>query len=552
MQHYDVIIAGGGPAGSTVGSLTKRFAPHLKVLLLEKTHFPRHHVGESLLAAATPVLHDMGVFDKINKYGFVEKLGATYIWGHDRKPWGFEFDELINKLALRGQRLPEIYIKAWQVRRAEYDHILLNHAAEMGVEVRQGARVGQVLRDRESGRVTGVEYQDQQGLHTATSTLFVDCTGQDALLGHEMKLREYDEHVNNYALWGYWKGSKWKFEYLGDPNLTRIFIVTTPRGWLWYIPVDTDVVSIGLVTHRQTLKQMKGGPEKLYREEIAACPEIQGLLDEAYLVRIAADQIRDVCAIQDWGYTNRKMSGPGWATAGDAAGFVDPILSSGTMLAHELGQKAAYTINSSFAASSDKLIEAYWNFYDETYHTALHAYREMARFWYSNNFSMESWWWNAQRLVAQQDQAVQLSNREAYTRLAFGYATRAESLCLFGSYPLDEAQHLVDGLFGEPFDRSTMTAQYANRPLLLRGDAQLTHGLYYFRGQIRRTKRVVSSNKSYLDLHPGEEDLVQLIDGTHTLSDLDETVEKLRVQNTKRIRSSIELLTQLDAIGALV
>ncbi len=552
MLHYDVVIAGGGPAGSAVGSLIKRYSPHLKVLLLEKAQFPRHHVGESMLAGATPVLHDMGVFDKIDKHGFVEKLGATYIWGRDREPWGFEFDELLKKLTLQGEPLPRLYYKAWQVRRAEYDHILLNHTAEWGVEVHQGARVTRILREQNGERVTGVEYQDQQGTHTVASTWLIDCTGQDALLGREMKLQEYDHHVNNYALWGYWKGAKWKFEYLGHPNLTRILVTTSPRGWLWYIPIDTDVVSIGFVTHRQTLKQMQGGPEKLYREEIAACPEIQELLEGASLVRIAPDQTRDVCAIQDWGYTNRKMSGPGWATAGDAAGFVDPILSSGTMLALELGQKAAYTINSSFTASSDKLIEAYWNFYDETYHTVLQAYREMARFWYSNNFSMESWWWNAHRLVSQQDSAVQLTSREAYTRLAFGYATRAESLCLFGSYPLEEAQHLVDGLFGQSFDKSATIAQYSHRSLQLRDDARLTHGLYYFGGQVRRTQRVVSGNKSYLDLHPAEEHVVHLLDGTHTLSDLDATVAQLRDQDIRRVRSSIELLTQLDTIGALV
>lgn len=552
MKKYDVVIAGGGPAGSTVGSLVKRYSPHLKVLLLEKAQFPRHHVGESMLAGGTPVLHEMGVFDKIDKHGFVEKLGATYIWGRDRKPWGFEFDELIKKFAERGQRLPEIYFKAWQVRRAEYDHILLDHSAEWGVEVLQGARVSQVLRDPDGGRVVGVEYQDKQGTHTVACTWLMDCTGQDALIGREMNLREYDEHMNNYALWGYWKGAKWKFEYLGHSNLTRILIVTTPRGWIWYIPIDTDVVSVGFVTHRQTLKQMVGGPEKLYREEIASCPEIQGLLDKAHIVRSTPDQSRDICAIQDWGYTSRKMSGPGWALAGDAAGFVDPILSSGTMLALELGQKAAYTINSSFAASNDKLIQAYWNFYDETYHTVLHAYREMARFWYSNNFSMESWWWNAHRIVAQQDHTVHLTSREAYTRVAFGYATRAESLSLFGSYPLAEAQHLVNGLFGEAIDRDAMTAQYTNRLLQLKDDVRLTHGLYYFRGQICRTQRIVSNNKSYLDLHPTEEHLIQLLDGTHTLSDMDITVDNLRAQNIKKIRSSVELLTQLDAIGALV
>ncbi len=430
MKQYDLVIVGGGPAGSTVASLVKHYTPAMRILLLEKAHFPRHHVGESLLAGATPILVEMGAYEAINTYGFVEKLGATYVWGHDRKPWGFEFDEIVKKFALQGKMLPEIYVKAWQVRRGEYDKLLLDHSASLGVEVHQGARVQRVLRSSDGVRVTGVEYQDDQGVHSVGSTWLMDCTGQDALLARESGLREYDECMNNYALFAYWKGAKWKFEYLGHPHLTRIFVATTPRGWIWYIPVSNDVVSVGFVTHRQTLQNMTNGPETLYHEEIAACTEIQDLLNNAHLVRIASDQKRDICAIQDWSYTSRQMTGPGWAMAGDAAGFVDPILSSGVMLAHELGQKAAYTINSSFSASSDAKINAYWQFYDETYHRYLQAYRDMAGFWYRNNFSMQSWWWQAQATMEQRKDNAHLNEREAFTRIAFGYATRAELLSL--------------------------------------------------------------------------------------------------------------------------
>ena len=116
------------------------------------------------------------------------------------------------------------------------------------------------------------------------------------------------------------------------------------------------------------------------------------------------------------------MSGPGWAIAGDAAGFLDPVLSSGVMLAHELGQKAAYTLNSAFGANSDEEVRSYWQFYEETYRTYLKAYRDMASFWYSNNFSMESWFWQARRTLAQNDSEINLSDREAFHRIASGYA----------------------------------------------------------------------------------------------------------------------------------
>ena len=552
MEHYDVVIVGGGPAGSTVATLVKRYSPHLRVLLLEKTNFPRHHVGESLLAGASPVLKEMGAYEKVSNYGFVEKLGATYVWGRNRTPWGFEFDEIVEKFAQHGKTIPNIYTKAWQVRRGEYDHLLLNHAAETGVEVRQGARVLRVLRDKDGSRVTGVEYRDEHGTKSVGSTWLMDCSGQDALLGREQGLRDYDEYMNNYALWGYWKGAKWKFEYLGHPHLTRIFLATTPRGWIWYIPISQDTVSAGFVTHRRVLKEMTSGPEQLYREEIDACPEIRDLLESASLVRIAPDQTRDVCAIQDWSYTSRQMAGSGWALAGDAAGFVDPILSSGVMLAQELGQKAAYVLNSAFASSSDEQIQAYWTFYDETYRNFLQAYRDMARFWYSNNFSMETWWWEARRTFDRHEGGINLTDREAFTRLAFGYATRAESLSLFGSYPLHEAQQLVNGLFGSPADTTALESTYANRPLKLKEGAQITDGMYFYQGRVRTNRRVTSNDRQYLDLHPAEEMLVGLLDGSHTLDDLNNAVKELNTLDVRMpVRNGLDLLVQLDNIGAL-
>lgn len=554
MKHYDIIVVGGGPAGSTTATLVKRYAPHLSVLLLEKARFPRHHVGESLLAGASPVLQEMGVYEKVSSAGFLEKLGATFVWGQNRDPWGFEFDNVLSQLARQGKTLPELYTRAWQVRRAEYDHVLLKHAAVSGVEVRQGARVTGILRAAPGGRVTGVEYRDESGHQTAKCTWLMDCSGQSALLGNELKVRQYDAHMNNYALFGYWKGAKWLYEYVGHPELTRICVLTTPRGWIWYIPVRPDVMSVGLVTHRQLLKHIAGGPEKLYREELAACPEIHNLLAGAHLVHIAPDQTRDIVAVQDWSYTCSQMWGPGWAMVGDAAGFVDPILSSGVMLAHELGQKAAYTLVSSFCASSDEEVHSYWRFYEQTYRTCLQAYRDMASFWYSNNFSFESWFWQARRTLAHSGDGINLTDSQAFYRLASGYATRAESLSLFGSYPLKEARQLVAGLFGASADGEGIAARYADRPLRLH-DVEITDGMYFYQGAVRATRRVVNiQNQNYLDLHPAEEVLLDLFDGEHRLTDLhllSDALQSLPEAAGMPVRNGIDLLVQLDDLGVL-
>ena len=546
---YDVIIAGGGPAGSTVASLVKKYSPHLRVLLLEKEHFPRHHVGESLLAGATPVLRDMGAYDRINRYGFIEKSGATYVWGRERKPWGFDFDRAIKPLLDANAQLPEFYMKGWQVRRAEYDHQLLLHAAETGAEVREDAQVLRVLRDQV--RVTGIEYRDDAGTHEVECSWFMDCTGQDALLGHEMKLREFFPQMNNVALFGYWRDFQWQETYLGHRNFTRIFLATSPQGWFWCIPASAEVMSVGFVTNRDSVKTFSSTPEDLYLSEIRACREIAMILNGATMTRLSPDQKRDVVAIRDWSYESRQMAGDGWAMCGDAAGFVDPILSSGVMIAHELGQKAAYVINSAFRAMDDAEIRRCWQFYEQTYRTFLRAYREMAEFWYSNNFLMDGWWWQAQRSV--NGHADERLDPQTFMRLASGYANRAESLSLFGSYPLSEARRLVDGLFGVVQQSGELAAGYTDRPLKLSEQARLEEGLYFFQGFVRKTGRVVNTHSGeYVDLHPGEEMMLRWLDGQHTLDDLENQTRQLRQwQRAMPVRDGLDLVVQLDRIGAL-
>jgi clorobiocin biosynthesis protein Clo-hal len=174
----------------------------------------------------------------------------------------------------------------------------------------------------------------------------MDCSGQDALLGRDLKLRRYAANMNNYALYGYWSGYQWHESYMGQRQFTRIFLATSQHGWFWCIPASETILSIGFVTNRETLKAMPGKALDLYLSEIQTCPEIAAILDGASLSKLSPMQNQELYAVQDWAYESQIMTGDGWAMAGDAAAFVDPILSSGVMVAHELGQKAAYTINS--------------------------------------------------------------------------------------------------------------------------------------------------------------------------------------------------------------
>jgi flavin-dependent dehydrogenase len=539
MKRFNVVVIGGGPAGSTVSTLLKKYFPFSRVAVLEAASFPRHHVGESLLAGSTPVLKEMEVYDKIDAAGFPEKLGATYVWGADRKRWGFEFEEIDGQLQSDGIVLPKEYFKGWQVRRAEYDHILLNHAAEFGVEVIQGARVTQVRVEKEANR--GVTFVANNQEHEFGADFIVDCSGQKGLLAQKFGLREFDPQLNNVAAYGYWKGANWKFQYAGHPGVTRILIASTPRGWIWYIPVTHDTISVGFVTHLSLAKQI-GDVKGAYFDELRGCPEVAELLAPAQLTRLAEDQRFDVLVERDWSYTCTRMSGDGWLLVGDAAGFVDPILSSGVMLSHQNGQKAAYALNTVFGETNDSRIYSILEFYEATYRDALSAYRKMASFWYGNNFSCDGWWWEAWRQLFEANGENQLNDRSSFMRLASGYANRTESVSLFGSYTFSEAALLSRHLFRNKANGKA-PSNLCGRIRLK--DARFDQGFLFYGGRVHDTCRVASKvSRGYLDLFPSEQALIERLQVGSTIADLNFAPQRC-------IRTPEELVQQLDMLGLI-
>ena len=168
---------------------------------------------------------------------------------------------------------------------------------------------------------------------------------------------------------------------------------------------------------------------------------------------------------------------------------------------------------------------------------------------------MESWWWQARRLMEGDRSAVDLNDRDAFNRMAAGYANRAESLSLFGSYPLREALLLVDGLFGARTVDDQALDRLKDRAPRLHPRARLTSGRYFFQGYIRTTQRILNADSNeYLDLHPGEQVLVAMMDGQHSLAEIDGAAERIRSRDkTQRlpVRAGTELALQLESIGAL-
>lgn len=330
---YDVAIIGGGPSGSTASTILKKYAPDMKVLVLEREKFPRDHIGESLLPVCSGVLNEMDCWDKIEGANFPVKIGATYRWGCTKDLWDFEFvpagayQDAPRPAKYEGQRR----LTAFQVDRAIYDEILLDHAAENGVEVRQETKVVKV--HREGDRVTGLELQDGT---IVTARYYIDGSGHSGLIRRTMDVEFLEPSaLRNIAVWDYWQNADWAVE-IGVSG-TRIQVMSMGWGWIWFIPLGPTRTSIGLVMPAEYYKKSGKRPEQLYHEALEDEPRIKMLLTNA----TAEGKLETT---KDWSFLASRMVGENWFLVGEAAGFADPILSAGVTLAHVSAKEAAYTI----------------------------------------------------------------------------------------------------------------------------------------------------------------------------------------------------------------
>lgn len=394
-RDYDLIVVGGGPAGATLAGLVKKHAPQRKVVLLERAAGPRHHVGESLLPGMVPVLKELGVFEKIDAAGFPRKIGANYVWGKNRKVWENDFnDSNVSDMLARRGGLPERLEYAWQVRRSRYDAILLDHAGSLGVEVRRGFAAAGVLEDS-AGRIVGVRGSDGEELR---AEFVADCSGQAGFLSRFRKIRLYNQDLENVACYAYFKGAPWKYRYNGHPDKTKIFVCSVGEGWLWYIPIAKDTVSVGLVCARKTLTESGQAPEEFFRSRLRRCREIWPLLAKAEVIEDFDGAGKGFFVQSDWSYLNVKAAGPGWLAAGDAAVFVDPILSTGVTLAHLAAHRAAYTLLTGWSEREPSYQRRLWRDYNLFCRESAEQFLALALFWYGRDRDAARWWRQAREL----------------------------------------------------------------------------------------------------------------------------------------------------------
>ncbi len=322
MSTPDVVVIGGGPAGSTASTLLAQQG--VRVELFERERFPRFHIGESLIPETYWVLKRLNMLPKMQQSHFVKKYSVQFVNASGKLSAPFYFWD--NK--------PHECSQTWQVVRSEFDQMLLENAREHGVAAHEGVRVMDVL--FEGDRAAGVTIKEADGtLRDVRARVVVDASGQSGLIQNRLRLRVWDPILNKGAIWTYWEGA---YRDTGrDEGATMVLQTPDKKGWFWYIPQHDNVVSVGVVAPFDYLFKNRNGFEQTYTEEVDRCAAVKK--------RIAgATRATGYFATKDYSYRATRVAGDGWVMIGDAWGFLDPLYSSGVLLALRSGEMAADAI----------------------------------------------------------------------------------------------------------------------------------------------------------------------------------------------------------------
>jgi flavin-dependent dehydrogenase len=354
---YDAIIIGGGPGGSSAATFLAQAGK--SVLVLEKEHFPRFHIGESLLPYNHRIFREMGVLPKLEAVGFPKKLGAQFHLGNASKSL---------KLVFRNGCWTRETC-AFQVERALLDDVLLKHAESAGAEVKQGWTVSKS--SNEGDRVSVVARSDQGETKTFTGSFLLDASGRGNFTGNQENLRVIHQDLKKLAIFGHFENVKLDAGEAGGDTV----IIRLEDRWFWIIPVSKTKTSVGCVLDQATFGRVGESPSACFQRACESSTVMRDRMREA-------KQVGTIQTTGDFSYYNRRLVGPRLLRIGDAAGFMDPIFSAGVYLAMFSGKLAAQAVIKSVADKSDggsrlaayekKLFHAmkfYWDMVESFYTT---------------------------------------------------------------------------------------------------------------------------------------------------------------------------------------
>ena len=328
---HDVIVIGGGPAGSTAATLLTRKG--FSVLLLERERFPRFQIGESLLPYNNDLFDRHGVSEHLNEGEFPPKYGATFVTGDGRVGYDFCF----------GRTLAPEYHRSFQVKRALFDDLLLRNAKATGVDVHEETTVTSVTLDQPARVIVQTAGGD---CHEAK--FVIDASGHGAIVGSRVGAKSDVATLRKIAVFAHYKGVRRAPGKEGGNTV----IVVLRNAWFWLIPVGEDVMSVGLVVDRDHFVRSGLQPEEILEQTIAKTPWVARRMANA-------ERVTQVFARKDFSYRMRNIAGENFALVGDAAGFLDPIFSTGVFMAMKSADMAADAIETRLRHGSMRNLRQY-------------------------------------------------------------------------------------------------------------------------------------------------------------------------------------------------
>ena len=355
---YDVAIIGGGPAGSTAAALLAQAGR--RVIVFEREKFPRFHIGESLLPFSMKAFTRLGLHEKFSRAGFIKKYGGEIIGACSENGTKFYFKD--------GYRSQTDH--AYQVTRGDFDKVLLDHARESGAHVHEQTAVDGIDFSHD-GIQLGV--RSDGSFRSVRARYLVDASGRNSVLGRQFKIKKTYDHLQKLSIFAHYEGV-WRRDGI-DGTLT--VLVRAVDRWFWLIPVTAERTSVGMVLDSETFRKSKVTAEDFLEQALAEQPTIAKRMTNAR-------RVTKVYLEADFSYRSARLYGDRWLLTGDAAGFIDPIFSSGVFLAVFSGEKCADVLNE--VLDRPRKAKRLFARYERSVNRAMGVYLRFVNAWYTKEF----------------------------------------------------------------------------------------------------------------------------------------------------------------------